>query len=220
MKKIVSILSRALVGWYIKDSFIKEVHGGENFSREGNYIFAQNHLSYLDLFIDGYLCTPRKFTYIGQVDRMTGVKGFLRDLLYGYAEVIPVNRKDKESKKNAIATALQRLKQGYTLIIYPEGTRSRDGRMLEFKPGVAKLHLESGVPVLPAAIKGTYELMPPGQKLRIKKIVVVNIGKPLDFAREREAAKSMDKNSPDYYNLCGEVAKKIENEVRKLLEKI
>lgn len=220
MKKIVSILSRALAGWYVKGAFIKEIRGEENFSRAGNCIFAQNHSSYLDLFVDGYLCTPRKFTYIGQVDRMTGVKGFLRDLLYGYAEVIPVNRKDKESKKNAIAAALRKLKEGYTLIIYPEGTRSRDGRMLEFKPGVAKLHLESGVPVLPVAIRGTYELMPPGQKLKIQKIVTVSIGKPLDFAKERETAKTMEKNSPEYYQLCGEVAKNIENEVRKLLEKI
>ena len=182
----------------------------------GNCILAQNHLSHLDWLIDGYLCAPRRFTFIGQVDKMTGVMGFLRDMLYGYAEVIPVNRKDKESKKRAIGKAIEMLKQGYCLIIYPEGTRSKDGQLHEFKPGVAKLHLESAVPVLPVAIEGTYELMPPGQKLKIKKIVTVSIGKPLDFLKEREEAKNLDKNSQEYYSLCSSVAKKIEDEVRLL----
>jgi 1-acyl-sn-glycerol-3-phosphate acyltransferase len=217
MKKIVSILSRWALGWYIDDKMIKEVRGLENFPAGKNFIFAQNHLSYMDLFVDGYLCAPRRFTYIGQVDKIAGFKGFLRDLLYGYAEVIPVDRNDKESKKQAIIKAIERLKEGYTLIIYPEGTRSRDGQMREFKPGVAKLHLESGVPVLPVAIKGTYELMPPGQKLKVKKIVSVNIGKPLDFASERETAKGLDKNSEEYHRLCVGIAKTIENEVRNLL---
>jgi 1-acyl-sn-glycerol-3-phosphate acyltransferase len=217
MKKIVSILSRVSVGLWVKIKLVKETRGEENFLRNRNFIFAQNHLSHLDWLIDGYVCTPRRFTFIGQVDKMTGMMKFWRDMLYGYAEVIPVNRKNSESKKQAIASALRRLKQGYTLIIYPEGTRSRDGQMHEFKPGVAKLHLESGVPVLPVAIEGTYELMPPGQKLKIKKIVTVIIGKPLDFIKEREAAKGLDKNSEEYYGLCSGVTKAIENEVRALL---
>ena len=218
MKKIVSILSRATVGLWIKRNLIKEIRGLENFPEDKNFIFAQNHLSYMDLFVDGYVCTPRRFTYIGQVDKMTGVKGFLRDLLYGYAEVIPIDRRNSESKQQAIASALQRLKQGYTLIIYPEGTRSRDGELHEFKLGVAKLHLESGVPVLPVAAKGTYELMPPGQKLKVQKIVTVIIGKPLDFAKERAAAIAMDRNSEEYRRLCIDIAKEVENKVRELLQ--
>lgn len=220
MKKIVSILSRVLVGWWVRGKLIAEIRGEENFLRDRNYIFAQNHLSHLDWLVDGYVCTPRRFTFIAQVDKMTGMMKFWRDLLYWYAQTIPVDRNDRESKKQAIVKAIGMLKQGYTLIVYPEGTRSRDGQLHEFKPGVAKLHLESGVPILPVAVKGTYELMPPGQKLRIKKIVKMTIGKPLDFSKEREAAKSMDKNSQDYYQLCDEIAKKVENEVRILLREM
>jgi len=61
----------------------------------------------MDLFIDGYICSPRRFTYIGQVDKLTGIKGFLRDLLYGYAEVIRIDRNDKNSKKKPLIKQLQ-----------------------------------------------------------------------------------------------------------------
>jgi len=76
MKKWVSWLSRFLVGWWIDSALIKEIKGLDNFPPDRNFIFAQNHLSYMDLFIDGYICSPRRFTYIGQVDKLTGIKGF------------------------------------------------------------------------------------------------------------------------------------------------
>jgi 1-acyl-sn-glycerol-3-phosphate acyltransferase len=216
MKKIVSVLSWILLAplYY---SMVKEVRGKENVPKR-NFILASNHLSHIDWFIDGYFCTPRRFTFIGQVDKMTGFMGFLRDLLYGYAEVIPVNRKDGESRKQAFARALQRLKQGYILNIYPEGTRSRDGKLHEFKPGVARLHLESGAPVLPVAVKGSYELMPPGQKLKIKKTVSLIVGKPLDFEKERNIASGLDKSSQEYHQLCDGIVKQIEDEIGRLLQ--
>ncbi len=217
MKKWVSWLSRFLVGWWIDSALIKEIKGLDNFPPDRNFIFAQNHLSYMDLFIDGYICSPRRFTYIGQVDKLTGIKGFLRDLLYDYAEVIRINRNDKNSKKKAVDKAIAMLKQGYTLIIYPEGTRSRDGKLHNFKPGAAKIHLESGIPILPVGVKGTYELMPPGKGLQIKKIVSINIGKPLDFTKEREQAKNLDKNSSEYYTLCDNITCQIETSIRNLL---
>lgn len=143
---------------------------------------------------------------------------FWRNMLYGYAETIPMNRKDPESKRKAIASALERLKQGLILIIYPEGERSRDGKLHEFKPGAARLHLESGAPILPVAIKGSYELMPPGGKLKIKKTVVITVGKPLDFEKERIIAAKMDKKSEEYKNFCLDISKKMENNMRCLLE--
>ncbi len=216
MKKIVSVLSWILLAplYY---SMVKEVRGKENVPKR-NFILASNHLSHIDWFIDGYFCTPRRFTFIGQVDKMTGFMGFLRDLLYGYAEIIPVNRKDGESRKQAFAQALRRLKQGYILNIYPEGTRSRDGKLHEFKSGVARLHLESGAPVLPVAVKGSYELMPPGQKLKIKKTVSLIVGKPLDFEKERNIASGLDKSSQEYHRLCDGIVKQIEDEIGRLLQ--
>ncbi|MFA6375960.1 MAG: lysophospholipid acyltransferase family protein [Candidatus Paceibacterota bacterium] len=217
MKKIVSIISWVFPGQYIKRMFVKEIIGRENFPK-GNFIFAANHLSHIDWLIDGAVLTPRKFTFIAQVDKMTGIKGLLRDLLYWWAQVIPVNRNERESKKSAALAAEAMIKRGYCLIIYPEGTRSRDGQLHEFKPGVARLHLETGVPVLPVAHFGTYELMPPGQKFKAKRVVTVKIGKPLDFAKEREAAILLDKKSQAFHGLCRDVAGKIEEAVGELLK--
>lgn len=218
MNTIASSIFKMTLTPLVYSLFIKEIKGGENFSRSGNYILASNHLSHLDWIIEGFVCTPRKFTYIGQIDKMTGFKKWCRDLAYGLVGVIPMDRSDGESKKRAVDTAIKMLKEGYCLIIYPEGTRSRDGRLQRFRPGVGKLHLETGVPVLPVAFKGTYELMPPGGKLKIKKGIAIAFGKPMDFPEEREAAKNLDKNSDGYRDICIEIAKKVEDEVRKLIE--
>ncbi|HOX30507.1 MAG TPA: lysophospholipid acyltransferase family protein [Candidatus Paceibacterota bacterium] len=215
MKKIVSVLSWILLA-PLYHLMVKEVKGKENIPK-GNFILASNHSSHLDWFINGYFCTPRRFTFIGQVDKMTGAAAFWRDRLYDYSEVIPMNRKDPESRKQALIEAAERLRQGSILIIYPEGTRTRDGKLHEFKPGVARLHFETGVPILPVALKGTYELMPPGGKLKIKKSVTVIVGKPLDLEKERNAAAKLDKSSDEYRGLCLDVAKLAENSMQQLL---
>lgn len=217
MEKTVSTIAWLFPGQCIKRMFVKEVEGRENFPK-GNFIYAANHLSHIDWLIDGAILTPRRFTFIGQVDKMTGIKGFLRDLIYWWVQVIPVNRNDHESKKRAAMAAQTILKRGYCLVVYPEGTRSRDGKLHEFKPGVGRFHLESGIPVLPVAHFGTYELMAPGEKFRAKRIVKIKIGKPLDFAKERKAAELLDKKSQAYYGLCVDVAKKVEEAVRELLK--
>jgi len=179
-----------VLSWFCKiffkpivDTFlIEEVKGLENVPKT-NFILAANHQSHLDQIATGYICVPRKFTYIGQVDRYSGFSALLRNFLYFIAGVIPVNRNDPDSRKKAAEEAVKRLKSGDILIIYPEGTRSRTGQIQTARPGIAKLYLKTGVPILPVGIKGTFELMPPGQGLpKIKKIVKINIGKPLFFS--------------------------------------
>jgi 1-acyl-sn-glycerol-3-phosphate acyltransferase len=216
MEKIVSILAYFFPASLIKFKLLKKVEGKENLPK-GNFIFAANHLSHIDWLLDGALMPPRKFTFIAQIDKMTGTKKLFRDALYWWAGTIPVDRNDRDSKRKALETAIGMLKKNYCLIVYPEGTRSRDGQLHDFKPGVGKLHLESGVPVVPVAHKGTYELMPPGQKFKAKKIVEVIIGKPLDFSKERQIAAQLDKSSEAYRGLCADIAKKTEAAVRQLL---
>ena len=82
MNRFVSILSWILCGWFFPLFLVKEVSGKENFSKKRNYILVSNHISHLDWMIGCYLCVPRKYTFIGQVDKMTGIKGLLRDLTY------------------------------------------------------------------------------------------------------------------------------------------
>jgi len=216
MNKFISTLSRMLLGRAVRDMLIKDIKGWENIPRKHNFILASNHLSHMDWFMSGYIITPRKFTFIGQVDQYTGFKKIWRSIMYFYGGVIPINRKSDESKRKAIATAIKLLGKGYCVVIYPEGGRAYDGVMREFKPGVGKMCLDSGVPVLPVALAGTQELLPPHGRLKFKKTARIAIGKPLDFPKERERAAKLGKDSEEYHKLCADVTKKIEARVRQL----
>jgi 1-acyl-sn-glycerol-3-phosphate acyltransferase len=195
---------------------IKEVKGLENVP-EGNFILASNHQSYLDIFIDGGLCVPRRFHFIGRVDSWKGIAGFFIKLYYLMAGVIPLNRVDEESKKTTIQKAIEVLRKGEILIIYPEGTRSKDGKLQEGKLGIAKILLKTGAPILPVGIKGTFKLMPPHGKLKIKKLVKVNIGKPLFFKEELEKAGGLNENSEEYSQLLRRITGAIMREINNLI---
>jgi 1-acyl-sn-glycerol-3-phosphate acyltransferase len=220
MNTFVATISKLILGKPIELLMIKEISGKENIP-VGGFILASNHLSHADWFVSGYLCAPKKFAFIGQVDQYnTGVNAIWRRLIYWWASTIPIDRKSGDSKRQAIERAVKMLKDGYRIIIYPEGGRAYDGAMREFKAGVGMLHLESGVPVLPAAFSGTREVMPPHGKIKLKKVVRVAIGKPMDFSKERELAAKLEKDSHAYHGLCADVAKKIEDEVRRLSKEI
>lgn len=219
MNKFVATVSRALLAGTIRRQLIKEIKGWDNIPKEGNFILVSNHLSHMDWFMSGYVATPRKFTFIAQVDQYTGFKKLWRNIIYWYGGIIPINRKSDESKRQAIETAIKMLKNGYCVVIYPEGGRAYDGVMRDFKSGVGKIYLESGVKVLPIALKGTNELMPPHGRLKFKKTAHISIGKPMEFLRERERVLSLDKDSKEYHNICANVAAHIEREVRDLYKK-
>jgi len=102
------------------------------------------------------------------------------------------------------------------LVIYPEGTRTRTGEVGNGKWGVAKFFLETGVPILPMGIKGAFELFPPGEKPKVKKNIRLNIGQPLFFKEEFEAAKEMNRNSKEYENICIKITEKVMEEIKKL----
>jgi len=219
MNKFISTISRFLLAGTVRRVLIKEIKGWDNIPQKGNFILASNHLSHMDWFMSGYIATPRKFTFIAQVDQYTGFKKMWRNIIYWYGGIIPINRKSDESKKQAIDTAIKMLKKGYCVVIYPEGGRAYDGVMRDFKSGVGKLYLESGVPVLPVALRGTDELMPPHGNLKFKKTAQISIGKPLNFYKDREKANNLDKESKEYHNLCANIAAKIEREVSDLAKK-
>ena len=192
--------------------FIQKVEGKENIPKK-NFILASNHQSHLDWIADGYICVPRRFRFIGQVDRYSGLLGIARDVLYFITGTIRLNRKSEVSKKKVIEEAINSLKNGDILILYPEGTRSRTGEMGKGKWGVARFFLETGVPILPVGIKGTFELLPPGGKLKIKRIVRINIGRPLFFKKEFEEAKKIDKDSKRYKEILQTITNRLMEEI-------
>ena len=159
--------------------------GTENVPREGPAILASNHLSFSDHFF-GPLPLPRKVTFLAKAEYFTGrgLKGLVSKAFFRGVGQIPVDRAGGAASERALATGLRVLAGGGLLGIYPEGTRTPDGRLYRGKTGVARLALESGAPVVPTAMVGTFELMPPGRlwpRLRIRP--GVRFGKPLDFSR-------------------------------------
>jgi len=217
-----------LISWFCKiflkpavDKFlIKEVKGLENLPKE-NFILAANHQSHLDQLMTGYVCVPRRFHMIGQTDEYHGFAKILLELIYFIAGVIPVNRNDEKSRKRAIKEAIKVLKKKDILIIYPEGTRTRTGEIQNGYPGVAKIFLEIETPILPVGIKGTFELMPPGKRFpKIKRVVKINIGKPLLFKEEIEEAKNFDCQSPEHKKIAAEIAEKAMKEISNLYSEI
>lgn len=221
------------LGWFCKiflkpivDFFlIKKIKGLENVPKR-NFILATNHQSHLDQICTGYIALAHylhKFRMIGQVDRYNDkfITKFLRDFFYLIGGVIPIDRRDLQSRKKALQEAIKILKKGEVLIIYPEGTRTRsgEGKMGEPKSGVGKLHLLTAIPILPAAIKGTFELMPPAKIFpKIKKIIKINVGKPMVFEEEIKRAKNLDCESEEFKQISQEIAQKTMKEIKNLYQ--
>ncbi len=159
--------------------------GTENVPREGPAIIASNHLSFSDHFF-APLPLPRKVAFLAKAEYFTGrgLKGLAsRAFFYGVGQ-IPVDRAGGAASERALRTGLRVLAQGHVLGIYPEGTRTPDGRLYRGKTGVARLALEARAPVIPCAMVGTFEFQPPGKiapRLRIRP--GVKFGEPLDFSR-------------------------------------
>ncbi len=212
MNKVLSWFCKIFLAPVIKIIFIKRINGEENIP-DGNFILVANHQSHIDEMATGLICLPRKFRFIGRVDDINGVAKIFLDLFYYLFGVIPLDRKNKESKKKVIEEAIKSLKNNNILILYPEGTRTRNGKMGEGKVGTAKFLLATGTPILPVGIKGTAELLPPGGKLKIKKTISINIGKPIFFKQEFNKAKTLNSKSEEYKKLLGEMTKKIMNEI-------
>jgi 1-acyl-sn-glycerol-3-phosphate acyltransferase len=176
---------KAILGPFLALVFRPWARGTENVPREGPAILASNHLSFSDHFF-GPLPLPRKVTFLAKSEYFTGrgLKGLASKAFFHGVGQIPVDRTGGAASERALATGLRVLAGGGLLGIYPEGTRSPDGRLYRGKTGVARLTLESGAPVIPMAMVGTFELMPPGRlwpRLRFRP--GVRFGRPLDFSR-------------------------------------
>ena len=176
---------KAILGPFLALLFRPWSEGNENVPREGPAILASNHLSFADHFF-GPLPLPRKVTFLAKAEYFTGrgLKGLVSKAFFRGVGQIPVDRAGGQASERALATGLRVLAGGRLLGIYPEGTRSPDGRLYRGHTGVARLALESGAPVIPTAMVGTFDFMPPGRlwpRLRIRP--GVRFGKPLDFSR-------------------------------------
>lgn len=160
------------------------VEGLENIPAKGPAILASNHLAVADsLFLP--LMVPRRITFLAKSEYFTtpGFKGRLNKFFYSAAGQVPIDRSGAEAAQAALNTGALLLRDGKLLGLYPEGTRSPDGRLFKGKTGLARVALESGVPVIPVAMIGTDAVNPIGSKMWKPAKVTVRVGKPLDFSR-------------------------------------
>jgi 1-acyl-sn-glycerol-3-phosphate acyltransferase len=178
------VLKTVVLGPLLKLLFRPWVEGEEHIPDEGAAIFASNHLSFSDsIFLP--LMVPRRMTFLAKSDYFTGrgIKGKATAAFFKGVGQVPVDRSGGKAGEAALNSGLRILRRGELLGIYPEGTRSPDGRLYRGRTGVARMALEAGVPVLPVAMIGTDKAQPTGKKLPRIMRIGIRIGRPLSFAR-------------------------------------
>jgi 1-acyl-sn-glycerol-3-phosphate acyltransferase len=161
-----------------------KVEGAENIPDTGAVILASNHLAVMDSFYLP-LVVRRRITFLAKSEYFTGkgLKGWFTRRFYTAVGQVPIDRTDADHAQAALHTAERLLADGKLLGMYPEGTRSPDGRLYKGKTGLARLALHTGVPVIPVAMIGTNAVNPPGSKMLRFARVIVRFGKPMDFSR-------------------------------------
>jgi 1-acyl-sn-glycerol-3-phosphate acyltransferase len=131
------------------------------------------------------LTLPRRVTFVAKAEYFNspGVKGWFQRKFFSGTGQVPIDRSGASAAEGALASAKRVLAEGELFGIYPEGTRSHDGRLYRGKTGVARLALETGLPVIPIAVIGTDVVAPPGKKFGSVTRPLVRFGAPLDFSR-------------------------------------
>ncbi|MQY10687.1 hypothetical protein SRB5_08000 [Streptomyces sp. RB5] len=173
-----------LLGPFLRLAFRPRIEGLENIPQDGPAIVAGNHLSFSDHFLMPAML-KRRITFLAKAEYFTGpgIKGRLVAAFFRSIGQIPVDRTGRKAAQAAIDEGVGVLRKGELLGIYPEGTRSHDGRLYKGRVGVAAMALKARVKVIPCAMVGTFELQPPGRKIPRLGRVTIRFGEPLDFTR-------------------------------------
>ncbi|TDC78982.1 1-acyl-sn-glycerol-3-phosphate acyltransferase [Micromonospora sp. KC606] len=178
------LMKYIILGPLLRLIFRPQVEGLHHLPATGPVILASNHLSFSDSIFTP-LVVPRKVTFIAKAEYFTGkgIKGWLTKAFFAGTGCIPVDRSGGRAAQAALDTQLAVLGAGGVAGIYPEGTRSPDGRLFRGKTGVARLALVSGAPVVPMAMLNSDEIQPTGQLVPNLGRVRIRFGAPLDFSR-------------------------------------
>lgn len=178
------MLKTFILGPLLRFIFRPWVRGVENVPSSGAAILASNHLSFSDSIFLPLQC-PRPVVFLAKSEYFTGkgIKGWLVKSFFLATGQLPIDRSGGKASEAALNTGLGVLEQGQLLGIYPEGTRSPDGRLYRGRTGIARMVLEAKVPVIPVAMIDTEKVQPIGKRLpRVRRVGIV-YGKPLDFSR-------------------------------------
>ncbi len=188
---MVYLISRLILRPLFLLLFRPRVVGRENVPATGAFIIASNHLSFIDSMVIP-LMAPRRVGYLAKAGYFTrrGVRGWFTRTWFTALGALPVERQTHRAAQEALDTAMTVLRAGGGFGIYPEGTRSRDGRLARGKTGVAWLALTADCPVVPVGITGTDRIQPVGATWPRPHRCTVVFGKPLTFPEHRGQAGS------------------------------
>jgi 1-acyl-sn-glycerol-3-phosphate acyltransferase len=177
-------LIKAVLGPIMRLMFRPQVEGAGRIPGDGAVILAGNHLTFIDSIVLP-LVTRRQVFFIGKDEYVTGkgVKGRLMDWFFTGVGMIPVDRDGASGGVAALMTGKRVLEEGKMFGIYPEGTRSPDGRLYRGRTGIARLALMTGAPVVPFAVIGTDKLQPGGRGMPRPGKVTIRFGEPMEFSR-------------------------------------
>ena len=178
------LMKYVVIGPIVKAIWRPWIIGRRNVPAEGAAILASNHLSFVDsVFLP--LMIDRPVAFLAKSDYFTGrgLKGWSTRMFFKATGMIPIDRSGGKASEASLNTGLQVLGGGELLGIYPEGTRSPDGKLYRGRTGIARMALEAHVPVVPVVMVDTDTMMPIGRRLPNVVRVGVVIGEPLDFSR-------------------------------------
>jgi 1-acyl-sn-glycerol-3-phosphate acyltransferase len=173
-------ISHSVVAPLSKAIWRPTITGTENVPPTGGVLIASNHLSFIDSFAIP-IAAPRPVAFLAKSDYFTGtgVSGAVRRAFFANSNAIPVDRHSSRAAQESLDAALRVLQEGRGFGIYPEGTRSRDGRLYKGRTGVAWLALTAGVPVVPVGLVGTDLVQPIGASFPRLARVRVSFGRPI-----------------------------------------
>ena len=178
------LMSRVLLGPAIKLLSRPRITGMDNVPETGGVILAGNHLAVADSFVVPVIMKRQVF-YIGKQEYVTGtgLAGRVKAWFFSGLGMVPVDRSHQSAAAASVDKVVEVVSRGHVFGIYPEGTRSPDGKLYKGRTGVAKVALATGCPVVPVAVIGTDRLNPPGTTMWRPTKVEVRFGEPLDFSR-------------------------------------
>ena len=162
-------------------AFRPRIEGMANVPRRGPALLACNHTSYLDWLLLPLVVRTRRISFLAKLEYFTrkGTRGRAQAYFFSATGQVPIDRAGAHASQGALMTAARLLREGRLVGVFPEGTRTRDGRLNRGRTGVARMAAETGVPVIPCATVGTFDIAPPGAKLPRPHKIKVRFGSPM-----------------------------------------
>jgi 1-acyl-sn-glycerol-3-phosphate acyltransferase len=187
------------------------VEGRENIPTRGPVILASNHLSFVDSMLIP-MVAPRRVSFLAKAEyfETTGAKGRMMKAFFTAIGAIAVRRGEHRAAQDSLNQALAVITSGSAFAIYPEGTRSLDGRLYRGKVGVGWLALKSGAPIVPVGIIGTQQLLPVGAKFPRLVKVTVRFGEPIDASKLEFSGEEVAENPKARRAVADEVVAQIQ----------